>query len=270
MARKRGCLRSPFRRAEPLARPSPRTRAGPQCLLSRASALCPDRTSDEGRSRVPIEAGALRHRVPPEIERRGRRRESHAPRPAHAGLAHTPDRRAEPVSLGRSSCPLRCSSPPSCGRSSSSGSRIASGSRSHGLRWNSDERAFEVESEFIPSGHLPGARRADEADRMGTLVHDIMRPLQEHLIDAGCVGLVRQAGLGNPVAGEISWWIAVRTASTDGSGSTLNRAFHRSCLSTPWHSSGSTCRACCRVDGFSSTTLTFPCFAATWPATEPH
>lgn len=73
---------------------------------------------------------------------------------------------------------------------------------SHGPRWNADERAFEFEAEFIQGGHLPLLRGdADERDRMDSLVNDTMRPLQQHLLEAGCVGLVWQAGLGNPVAG---------------------------------------------------------------------
>ena len=265
-------MRSPFRRAEPLARPSPRTRAGPQCLLSRASALCPRSHERRGPLQSADRAGALRHRVPPEIERRGRRRESHAPRPAHAGLAHTPDRRAEPVSLGRSTARVRCSSPPSCGRSSSSGSRIASGSRSHtvsaGIPMSGRSRSSPSSSRPATCPWCAPRRRSRPNGHVGPRHHAAAAgaPHRCWLCWAGLAGRPRESRRwGNFMvdrgANGVDRWIWIDLESG------IPR---RSCLSTPWHSSGSTCRACCRVDGFSSTTLTFPCFAATWPATEPH
>jgi hypothetical protein len=68
--------------------------------------------------------------------------------------------------------------------------------------WNERHDAFELQCEFSPGAppalaqplrrHLPG-----EVRELAALV---MTPLQERLIEAGFVGLVWQAGRGNPVA----------------------------------------------------------------------
>lgn len=68
--------------------------------------------------------------------------------------------------------------------------------------WNEAARAFELRTEFSP-GRPPALHhplRRHDGDEARTLVRNLLRPLQRHLIDAGFDGLVWQAGKGNPVA----------------------------------------------------------------------
>ena len=91
-----------------------------------------------------------------------------------------------------------------------------------GYGWNSEQRGFELQTEFstgrAPQLHHP-LRMADSGEYK-ELLTEIMAPLQSHLAEAGFDGLVWQAGKGNPVAlnnflletseadGERSWvWI---------------------------------------------------------------
>jgi len=74
--------------------------------------------------------------------------------------------------------------------------------KTHGVAWNEEHRAYELNAEFIDGSHVP-LRCTSEAsvnDPLDDLVHRIMEPLQRRLIEAGMDGLVWQAGLGNPVA----------------------------------------------------------------------
>jgi hypothetical protein len=74
--------------------------------------------------------------------------------------------------------------------------------RTHGVRWNEDERAYELVAERVAGRHalLQHDLAGDQPQEARELVHAILRPLQSHLADAGFDGLLWQAGLGNPVA----------------------------------------------------------------------
>ncbi len=78
--------------------------------------------------------------------------------------------------------------------------------RTDGWSWNEEHRAFELRSELIEGSHAPlrgpehPQDRPPEDDPVHDLVHTVMRPLQQHLEEAGFDGLVWQAGRGNPVA----------------------------------------------------------------------
>ncbi|MGB1581344.1 MAG: hypothetical protein ACPHER_07545, partial [Nevskiales bacterium] len=68
--------------------------------------------------------------------------------------------------------------------------------------WNEEAQAYELHTEFVtgrPAAlHTPfsAARDHEQAE----LVNQIMKPLQKRLREAGCDGLLWQAGYGNPVA----------------------------------------------------------------------
>ena len=71
-----------------------------------------------------------------------------------------------------------------------------------GFDWNEDHRAFELHTELSPGRavDLHHPLRTNGGNQLGELLHEVMAPLQEHLIEAGFDGLVWQAGKGNPVA----------------------------------------------------------------------
>jgi hypothetical protein len=72
----------------------------------------------------------------------------------------------------------------------------------HGWQWNDEHKAFELQAEFIDGAHasLRGPFEATADDDVRQLTGAIMRPLQDHLAQAGFDGCVWQAGRGNPVA----------------------------------------------------------------------
>ena len=86
-------------------------------------------------------------------------------------------------------------------------------------RWSDAEKAYEIDMEFIDGQHVPLINPVDEGqeDAATRQMQEVMRPLQQHLIDAGFDGLVWQAGKGNPVAlsnfmcqrsdGAVSQWV---------------------------------------------------------------
>lgn len=71
-----------------------------------------------------------------------------------------------------------------------------------GIGWNRELKANELQTEFIQGRHAalhqPFSRETDW--ELSDLVDNVMRPLQERLIESGFDGLVWQAGKGNPVA----------------------------------------------------------------------
>lgn len=72
----------------------------------------------------------------------------------------------------------------------------------YGYAWNEEEKAFQIDAEFIPGSHAPliNPMKEKAKDYAAELRREIMQPLQKHLIDSGFDGLVWQAGKGNPVA----------------------------------------------------------------------
>lgn len=74
----------------------------------------------------------------------------------------------------------------------------------HGWRWSDEHRAHEILSELVDGRHAPlvgpSLEHVGREDPVRVLVREVMRPLQDRLIAAGCDGLVWQAGRGNPVA----------------------------------------------------------------------
>ncbi len=90
--------------------------------------------------------------------------------------------------------------------------------RTNGWRWNADHKAYEIEAELIDGCHAPlrgpGGWDDPRHDPVRELVHDVMRPLQGHLEEAGFDGLLWQAGRGNPVAA--SNFMLERTAARRG------------------------------------------------------
>jgi hypothetical protein len=72
----------------------------------------------------------------------------------------------------------------------------------YGYSWNENEKAFQVEAEFIGGCHAPMLNPLDEQpfSYINELQNDVMAPLQKLLIESGFDGLVWQAGKGNPVA----------------------------------------------------------------------
>lgn len=68
--------------------------------------------------------------------------------------------------------------------------------------WNTEQLAFELHTEFVtgrPAAlHTPFS--TDRDHEQGELVRNMMKPLQDKLREAGCDGLLWQAGYGNPVA----------------------------------------------------------------------
>jgi hypothetical protein len=71
-----------------------------------------------------------------------------------------------------------------------------------GYGWNEEQRAFELRTRFTPARPLPlhHPLRTRGTGLIRGLTREVMRPLQQHLVDAGLDGLVWQAGKGNPVA----------------------------------------------------------------------
>lgn len=74
--------------------------------------------------------------------------------------------------------------------------------KARGFRWNEKHRAYELETEFIDGRHasLHHPFSQQNENELSDLVNNIMKPLQERLIESGFDGLVWQAGKGNPVA----------------------------------------------------------------------
>jgi hypothetical protein len=68
--------------------------------------------------------------------------------------------------------------------------------------WNEEQRAFELATEFSPGAPLPlhHPGRTSGTGLLREVVEEIQAPLQERLIESGFLGLVWQAGKGNPVA----------------------------------------------------------------------
>ena len=68
-------------------------------------------------------------------------------------------------------------------------------------RWNAQEKAFEIDAEFISGSHAPLLNPLQDAptNYMAALKKEVMKPLEEKLIESGFDGLVWQAGKGNPV-----------------------------------------------------------------------
>ncbi len=71
-----------------------------------------------------------------------------------------------------------------------------------GTSWNAELGAFQLQMEYVRGRHAPLRHRHPRGAVLPVreLHREIMRPLQHHLLEAGFVGLVWQAGLGNPVA----------------------------------------------------------------------
>lgn len=76
--------------------------------------------------------------------------------------------------------------------------------RARDVRWNPRARAWELRAELVdgrPAAlHHPFSAATD--GEQAELVEQVMRPLQGHLRSAGFVGMLWQAGLGNPVAAD--------------------------------------------------------------------
>ena len=72
----------------------------------------------------------------------------------------------------------------------------------HSTPWNEEHDAFELRTEFIDGRHAALKHPFSSKDEveLSDLVNNIMKPLQEILIESGFDGLVWQAGKGNPVA----------------------------------------------------------------------
>ena len=91
--------------------------------------------------------------------------------------------------------------------------------RALGLAWCRRSEAFSLQMEFVNGRHVPlrSAAHQSAPDPLPDLLNNVMRPLQRRLIESGFVGLVWQAGLGNPVAtgnfmlrhGSIDRWVWV-------------------------------------------------------------
>jgi hypothetical protein len=75
-------------------------------------------------------------------------------------------------------------------------------SRAYGYAWNEEHRAFEMNCELIDGRHvaLHHCYTSPDNSELRDATREIMKPLQEFLIEAGFDGLVWQAGRGNPVA----------------------------------------------------------------------
>ncbi len=71
-----------------------------------------------------------------------------------------------------------------------------------GNRWNTEHKAFEIDAEFIDGMHAPlfNPLHKNQENCMSELKNEIMKPLEDKLIQSGFDGLVWQAGKGNPVA----------------------------------------------------------------------
>src|SRR4030042_1997930 len=74
--------------------------------------------------------------------------------------------------------------------------------KSYSVEWNDDFKAYELHTEFVDgrpaSLHHPYSKPRE--GELSDLIDNIMKPLQERLIEAGFDGSVWQAGKGNPVA----------------------------------------------------------------------
>ncbi len=71
-----------------------------------------------------------------------------------------------------------------------------------GYRWNTEHKAFEIDAEYIAGMHAPlfNPLHINQENYMSELRNEIMKPLEDKLIQSGFDGLVWQAGKGNPVA----------------------------------------------------------------------
>ena len=72
----------------------------------------------------------------------------------------------------------------------------------YGSSWNEPALAYELRCEFIEGRHIPLRGRESRASDgwLEDLVENILRPLQQHLEEAGLDGLVWQAGRGPSLA----------------------------------------------------------------------
>ncbi|AFZ28901.1 hypothetical protein Glo7428_0292 [Gloeocapsa sp. PCC 7428] len=68
--------------------------------------------------------------------------------------------------------------------------------------WNQDQKAYQIDTEFVDGRGVALCQPFTRLRKreLPDLVHQIMLPLQQKLIEAGFDGLVWQAGKGNPVA----------------------------------------------------------------------
>jgi len=68
--------------------------------------------------------------------------------------------------------------------------------------WNQEQKAYQIDTEFVDGRSVSLSQPFTRLRKreLPDLVHQIMIPLQQKLIDAGFDGLVWQAGKGNPVA----------------------------------------------------------------------
>lgn len=74
--------------------------------------------------------------------------------------------------------------------------------RAYDYAWNAEFRAFEMPCELIEGCHvaLHHPYTAPDHAELKDVIRNVMKPLQKRLAEAGCDGLVWQAGRGNPVA----------------------------------------------------------------------
>ncbi len=77
--------------------------------------------------------------------------------------------------------------------------------KARGFRWNDTFKAYELQTEFIDGRHAslhhPFSQHSQQREaELSDFVNNIMKPLQERLIEAGFDGLVWQAGKGIPNA----------------------------------------------------------------------
>ena len=95
----------------------------------------------------------------------------------------------------------------------------------YSYRWNPDEKAFEIDAEFIKGCHAPllNPMKDKSKDYMAELRNEIMNPLEKKLIQSGFDGLVWQAGKGNPVAASNFMALFKERAVTNGFGLTSNQ-----------------------------------------------
>ncbi|MGI0486745.1 hypothetical protein ACN4EK_14995 [Pantanalinema rosaneae CENA516] len=70
------------------------------------------------------------------------------------------------------------------------------------IDWNAKFQAYQLDAEFVSGRSVALCQPFTQRRRreLPVLTHQIMRPLQQHLIASGFDGLVWQAGKGNPVA----------------------------------------------------------------------
>lgn len=73
---------------------------------------------------------------------------------------------------------------------------------SFGINWNNKFKAYELKTEFIEGNHasLHHPLSKQREGELTDLMNDVMKPLQERLVEAGFDGSAWQAGKGNPTA----------------------------------------------------------------------